>query len=97
MAFEKPAQKMHQCKGCDRQIPEWATFCLFCRSRLNKLKLCLKCGQEPRDTKFSTCGKCRQEAYAKRTTVTTFDDEPHKTRFRSSEAREKTYETKFGG
>lgn len=66
MAFEKPVQKMHQCKGCDRQIPEWATFCLFCLNRLKKAGLCSKCGQEPRDNKFSTCAKCRQEAYANR-------------------------------
>jgi len=98
MAFEKPAQKMHQCKGCDRQIPEWATFCLFCRSRLNKLKLCLKCGQEPRDTSFSTCAKCRHEAFENRRESTAVPDvEEHKVRFRDLNAKEKIYETKFGG
>ena len=58
---------MHKCKGCERQIADHITHCLFCVNRLNKMGLCGMCGVNPRKPKISAtqskyCESCQDIA-----------------------------------
>ena len=92
-------EELHKCQGCERQIPAHIRYCLFCKSRLNKLDLCAWCADKPRAPRTGSkqskyCEECRAKAAEVR--LRKQSQPSYQPKHRGRDARENTWETKHG-
>lgn len=51
--------EMHKCLHCDRQLPETAFCCVYCRSKYRREGTCWYCGKRPVKEKSEYCEICQ--------------------------------------
>jgi len=87
------------CKKCGLMIKGKMPYCIYCIAEFRKAGTCIFCGEKPIAPKAKNgmqskyCVECKQSAEK---AVESMEQNERYRKFRGTDARENTYETKYG-